>query len=159
MIALPGDKSTRRPRISLPGERKVTIWDRLKELKREREQARLGEAIGTNYVPKGQNSNENPVPKHPYGAAYPIPPRPISEEEAKAKQLREAQATINPTAMLKIGEELAKDDKISYDTLLQHYKGVHNVQIHNAVLLASTVAYDKDSFMKYFKFFYEGAVT
>jgi hypothetical protein len=112
--------------------------------------------------------NQNPPPeyerppmvKRNYGPTpYPIPPRPISEEEAKAKQLREAQATINPTAMLKIGEELAKDDKISYDTLLQHYKGVHNVQIHNAVLLASTVAYDKDSFMKYFKFFYEGAVT
>lgn len=109
--------------------------------------------------------NQNPAPDHErppvprrYGAAYQIPPRPMSQEEAKAKQLREAQATINPTAMLKIGEELAKDDKISYDTLLQHYKGVQNVQIHNAVLLASAVAYDKDSFMKYFKFFYEGAV-
>lgn len=109
-------------------------------------------------LPKWCNQNPPPEYKRP-PMQYPVPPRPSSYEEAKAKQLREAQATISPTAMLKIGEELAKDDKISYDTLLQHYKGVNNVQIHNAVLLASAVAYDKDSFMKYFKFFYEGAVA
>lgn len=162
-VALPpGTPTGKQPHVALPKPRppenrstrlrNLSIWEKVKELRNKRDKAEEAKTY----------CNANPAPEYERPEMVrrnidpPPPPRPLSDEEHRRHHLRKLQDKINPTMMLKIGEELANDDKITYEKLVAHYEGIKSEQINTAGQLAFSVAYDKASFMKYFKFFYEG---